>query len=593
MTPVEQIKSRLSTADVVGSYIKIVRAGANLKGVCPFHAEKSPSFFVSPARDSWHCFGCGKGGDQFSFVMDMEGVDFKEALEILARKAGVELRTENPKERSERARLFSLLEEAAAWYTGNLAHYPEVVTYLRKRGVAQETIASFQIGYALPVSNGWRAFTEQAIKKGYTPDELIKAGLAIKKGEQNGSASATSLYDRFRNRIMFPIADYNSRIIGFGGRIFPMESGSVSNGEREPAKYINSPQTILYDKSRVLYAFDKAKGAMRKENNCILVEGYMDAIMAHQAGTAYTVAVSGTALTEYQLQALKRLSERISTAFDMDEAGESATRRSIDLALEMGFDVRAITIPGSKDPADLIAEDVSVWTTQVEAADTIVSFFLQKALAKHDPETIGGKQGISKSVLPLIARIPQHVEKAHWVSVVASRLGVREDAVWADLQNIKNTPQTHTSKAEEKETVVPAYRGRAQLLEERLLGMLLAYGLAVPVDVTEDLFSTESARVILRSYRQQKDSKASLESLDPELRSMANKYMLETELAVAKENAPEEVTSCMEALRREALKKHLEKIEGDIRRAEGAGNTQQVSVLIQEFTALSKQLTSL
>src|SRR3989344_5783300 len=259
MTPVEQIKSRLSVVDVVSSYVKLIRAGSNFKAVCPFHSEKSPSFFVSPARDVWHCFGCGVGGDQFRFVMQIENVDFREAHRILADRAGVQLRLENPKERDLHARLFDLLELATKFYEQELTRYPTVGTYLTTRGVISDTMQKFRLGYAPPESVGWRAFTEYALKKRYKLEELEKAGLSIRK------QTASEL--------------------------------KKTSEEDVVAKYINTPQTPLYDKSAVLYAFDKAKMAIRKENGCVIVEGYMDAIMAHQAGTAHVVAVSGTALT--------------------------------------------------------------------------------------------------------------------------------------------------------------------------------------------------------------------------------------------------------------------------------------------------------
>lgn len=595
MTPVEQIKSRLSTVDVVGSYLKLVRAGSNFKAVCPFHSEKSPSFFVSPARDVWHCFGCGIGGDQFRFVMQIEGVDFREALRILAERAGIELQAENPRERDERARLFRVLECADAFYQEELGRYPAVGAYLTGRGVTHESIQKFRLGYAPPESAGWRVFTEHALRQGCKLEELEKSGLAIQK-------QTSGYYDRFRNRIMFPVADANGHVVGFGGRIFDTTSTSrgleVSTSSTEPpenvaAKYINTPQTPLYDKSAVLYAFDKAKMAIRKENSCVVVEGYMDAIMAHQAGTAHTVAVSGTALTNRQLMLLRRLCDRISMSFDMDMAGELATRRSIDLALEMGFDVRALSLPSGKDPADLVVKDATLWRNTVENAVDIISYFLTKAFGRYDSRTLEGKRGIMASVLPFVARLPREVDKAHWVGHIASRIGVREDAVWQDL----GKESMHGNQASTKKPSVDIplkERTRTRILEERMLGLLLTYGLSCFPTASEEVFLSEEGKVLFSVLKESKDVHVALANLpQDQLRAFANQLIFETEMLVAQEGAEAEYASCATELQREHMKEKLEQLTHDIRRAEEAGNTQQVSLLADEFSSLSHKFATI
>ncbi|MEK9166229.1 MAG: DNA primase, partial [Patescibacteria group bacterium] len=279
-SPIEDIKSRLSVVDVVGSYIRLQKAGANYKAPCPFHREKTPSFYVSPGREIWHCFGCGNGGDIFRFVMQIEGVEFPEALEILAGKAGVTLKKEDPHMVSERKRLISLLEDAAKFFTAELKKRDDALLYLKGRGLKAESVGSFRLGYA-PAE--WRALTNFLAVHGYRKEEMERSGLAIRK--ENGD-----MYDRFRGRVMFPVWDGAGRIIGFSGRIF--ETSADENG----GKYINTPQTSLYDKSRTLYLWDRAKNAIRKFDSCILVEGQMDAVMSHQAGQDNAVAVSGTAL---------------------------------------------------------------------------------------------------------------------------------------------------------------------------------------------------------------------------------------------------------------------------------------------------------
>ncbi|TSC78846.1 MAG: DNA primase [Parcubacteria group bacterium Gr01-1014_29] len=600
MTPVEEIKSRLSVVDVISTYLKLIRAGSNFKAVCPFHSEKTPSFFISPARDVWHCFGCQKGGDQFQFVMEIEGVEFREALRILAQRAGVELRHENPEVRNEHDRLLGLMELAVRFYEASLKRFPAVEAYIKRRGLVSETIEKFRIGYAPPESAGWRVFTEHVLKKGYTLTELEKSGLAIRKQPESSTETThyslltTHYYDRFRNRVMFPVADHTGRVVGFGGRIFSAEGGPASGGDasiQAPAKYINSPQTALYDKSRILYGFEKAKVAMRKENTCIVVEGYMDAVMAHQAGTENVVAVSGTALTHPQLTMLRRLCDRLATSFDMDEAGESATRRSIDLALEIGFDVKAITLPSGKDPADLVCEDPVKWREAAAGATDVISYFFDKAHKRFDARTLEGKRGITQSVFPLIARLSRQVEKAHWVGRVASRLGIREEAVWDDLKK-QQLPVSQSGAGRQNSPMArpqEEQRTRAHVLEERILGLLYAYRLPLSAELSENLFTSDAHRLLYAAYAS--DTKSFIASLaDERLRLIANRLVFEVEMVVPPDGARAEYVSCIGELEREHVKHDLERITEDIRKAEEVGNEQLVSMLADEFRNLSQKL---
>ena len=521
--------------------------------------------------------------------MQIEGVDFREALRILAERAGVELQSENPRARDERARLFALLECATVFYQKQRSSHVDVEAYLTGRGVTRESMENFRLGYAPPESAGWRVFYEYALRQGYKPEELEKAGLIIKK-------QVSGYYDRFRNRIMFPIADANGHVVGFGGRIYDdaqKNNNPENKEETAPAKYINTPQTPLYDKSAVLYAFDKAKMAIRKENNCVVVEGYMDAIMAHQAGTAHAVAVSGTALTNHQLTLLRRLCDNISMSFDMDMAGELATRRSIDLALEMGFDVRALSLPSGKDPADLIAKDVAMWRSTVEGAVDIISYFLAKATGRYDIHTLEGKRGIMASVLPLVARLPREVDKAHWVGRIASHISVREDAVWQDLgKESAGSNQTVVKRSNMARS--PRERTRTQTLEERMLGLLLTYGFARFPIVSEKLFLSEEVKTLFFALKESKNVRVTLANLpEDQLRAFANQLIFETEMLVRQEAAEAEYASCALELQKERVKEKLEQITRDIRRAEEAGNAQQVSLLADEFSSLSHTFSTL
>lgn len=453
---VEQIKSRLNIVDVVQGYIKLQKAGANLKANCPFHSEKTPSFFVSPARESWHCFGCNRGGDMFAFVMEIEGVEFVEALKILANRAGIELAPIDSKHKNERARLLKLIDDAKNFYESELKKNKEAIDYLKERGLKEETIKEFGIGFAPgPPANGWRNLYDFLKNRSYSDSEMEKAGLVIKSDKPQAGD-----YDRFRSRIMFPLYNYSGQAVGFSGRIFGEDS--------KMGKYINTPQTILYDKSKLLYGLEKAKNEIRIKDGCILVEGQMDVIMSHQAGVKNTIAVSGTALTDEHLRTIKRLTEKLIMAFDSDEAGFNASSRGIDLAFAQGFELKIASVPFGKDPADAIKENPAEWTKAVEGAKNIIEFYLESFTKSVPPPE--SRKKIEKIVLPYVLLLPSEMEKAHWVSEIARRLGINDDAVWQELKKIKFEP----SPLQEKGAVQSEKKvlSRLNLLKNRLIGFI-------------------------------------------------------------------------------------------------------------------------
>ncbi|MEK7190640.1 MAG: DNA primase, partial [Patescibacteria group bacterium] len=389
-SPVAKIKERLSIEEVVSSYLKLERAGSNLKAKCPFHNEKTPSFFVSVDRGSYYCFGCGASGDIFTFVEEFEGLDFKGALKMLADKAGVPLLpyTREMKEaESEKEKLYRVMEEATLYFESNLAVKPPselgILTaspreYLKSRGLNEKSIKDFRIGFALL---DWRLLYFYLQKKGFSDIEMEKAGL-VKKSEKG-------FYDRFRGRIMFPISDSSERVIAFSGRIFSAQGGSASGGV-EQAKYLNSPETPIFSKHAVLYGIDKAKDSIRKNNFSILVEGQMDLILSHQAGYRNTVATSGTALSDStiskenvvsNLGLARRLSENLVLAFDADKAGANATLRAGKIALSLGMDVKVVDLPDGIDPADLIGKSgAEAWREAIKNSKHIIEFLLNKIL---------------------------------------------------------------------------------------------------------------------------------------------------------------------------------------------------------------------
>jgi DNA primase len=450
---VDQIKDRLGIADVVGSYIQLSKAGKSFKARCPFHNEKTPSFIVSPDRGTYHCFGCNKGGDIFSFVQDIEGTDFYGALKVLADRAGVTLSKQSKEQGDERKRLFDAMEAAAKWYEKNLYTKKEVGEYLKGRGLTGETAKKFGVGYA---PDEWRACSDALVKKGFTEAEMEDAGLITR--------SPRGYYDRFRGRIMFPIFDSTGRVVAFSGRVFDKQD------DKTAAKYVNSPETKLYNKSDVLYGFHLAKTAIRTENTCILVEGQMDIIMSHQAGVENVVAVSGTALTELHLTRVQRLAEKVVFAFDADEAGEAASDRAIGIALALGFDVQVVAIPEGKDPADVVKEDPDAWKRLVGSAQDVIEYKI--AQVEHADATDVRKR-VRTSVLPYIARLGSTIDQGHYVSRVATLLGVKEDAVWDDLKDVKI--EVATPDTTRQSTAPPSNdtsRPRIELIVRRIVGLI-------------------------------------------------------------------------------------------------------------------------
>jgi DNA primase len=421
-TPVEQIKERLNIVDLLGSYIKLEKAGKNLKARCPFHNEKSPSFFVSPERDSYYCFGCGKKGDIFTFVQEFEGLDFFGALKMLAEKTGVELTRENIGQRNEKEAIFNALEAATQFFESNLPKSSSAQKYLEKRGLTEKTIKDWRIGF---VADDWRTLYDYLAARKFSDSEIEQAGL-IKRNEK-------SFYDRFRGRIMFPIRDPAGRVIGFTGRILP------ENDDGKAAKYLNSPETAVFNKSSLLYGFDMAKIAIRKMDYSVIVEGQMDLLMCHQAGFENTVATSGTALTPEHLQLLKRISNRVIMAFDADKAGFAAATKAWQLALSLGMEVKIAEFKEGKDPAEVILTGKEGFKEALKNSMHIIDFYLSKILAeKLEIRKMGAE--VREKILPFLAIIESSIEKSYFVKKIAEKTGISEDAIWDDLKKVRIEP---------------------------------------------------------------------------------------------------------------------------------------------------------
>ncbi len=414
---VQLVKEKLSIVDVVSPYVKLTKAGRYWRGLSPFNKEKTPSFYVNPERNSYYCFSSSQGGDAFTFIEKMEGVDFKGALKILAEKAGVPLVYEkSPVNKDKQNRLYEALAQAEAFFAAGLDPKGTAYQYALSRGLTPENIKAWNLGLA---PESWRALLEDLSSKGFTVPELAAAGLVKEADEKKGT-----FYDRFRNRLMFPIKDSAGRTVAFTGRAL---------GDDE-AKYLNSPETELFKKSMVLFGMDRAKDAIRTRGFALLVEGQFDLLLAHQAGFQNTVALSGTALSSSHLSFIKRYSDNLMLALDGDRAGLAASARTAALALSTGMKVKAVRLPKGQDPADLIKENPKEFAGKVASAEPIVEFFLSAlAAAETDPHKL--LLACERVVVPLIAAMKSPMEQEHFIGKTARSLNLTPDAVRLSVKN--------------------------------------------------------------------------------------------------------------------------------------------------------------
>jgi len=573
-TPVEQIKERLSIVDVVGEYVKLERAGKTLRARCPFHAEKTASFYVSPERGSYHCFGCHRGGDIFSFLQEIEGYDFRSALSALAERAGVTLSSVNKEERSVKHEILKLLEEATLFYQRALLTTAEPKEYLKNRSVTEESVRRFRIGYA---PREWHNLYDYLKGKGFPPSRIEESGLIIRRNESAVSLGA-GYYDRFRGRVMFPIMNTEGSVIGFSGRILPGENVDAEKEARldqsGQAKYINTPQTMLYDKSKALFGYSQAKDSIRHENVAILVEGQMDVVLSHQAGIRNTVAVSGTALTGGHLSILGRLTDKIIMAFDADSAGIAAAERSIYAALESGFDVSVAVLPEGKDPADLVRELPSHWHTALQGALHVIDFYLT-VLSRTVPDVRERGKAVHRQVIPLLARLGSEIDRAHFIGKIAESLSISEEPLWRELSQVG--PLTgNNGKAD---TLIPEQPIKTAYTTalDRLRGILFwQEGKGSPL--TTDTFTKELL--------------ASLKDTPSEERKQ--ELVFEAEQMYGHiENLESEVETLTYSLREYALKEAFAEIMDKLKRAESEGNEGAVHEALKECQRITQQLNDL
>ncbi len=463
----QDIKDRLNIADVLSGYIQLKKSGANFKAVCPFHNEKSPSLMVSTQKQIWHCFGCGEGGDIFGFVMKYENLEFRDALKLLADKAGVKLPSFRPRDKNvidKEEQLYKINDFAARFYheiliKGKLAAPRE---YLKKRGLAPLIITQWQIGFA---PEGFHTLEQVLVKKKVALSDLVAAGVSAKN--ERGQ-----IYDRFRGRITFPIFNSVGNIVGFSARIL-MDDG-------KSAKYINSPETAIYNKSKVLFGFNFARTEIRQKDEVIVVEGQMDCIACHQAGFKNVVASSGTALTAEQLTIIGRFTKNVKFCFDADAAGLMATRRAVENALAQGFTIKILSLIGAKDADELIKKDAKEFARQAAAAPLFLDFYIAKQFSDFN-QSISDKKRVEAELLPLLNLLTDPLELDHYLRIVAEKLGTTPHVLLETLHKLKkgpgavfvvaskNAPQLRQDYVGQADPVSP------NALEKQILGGILLY----------------------------------------------------------------------------------------------------------------------
>lgn len=591
---VNKIKDRLTIVEVVQQYVKLTRAGKYYKGLSPFTKERTPSFFVSPDRGLYHCFSSGKGGDMFTFLQEMEGVDFRGSLKMLAEKAGIPLEDEKPGERDLREQLYSALASASSFFSEVLKEKPEAFSYLKTRGLTEETISLWSLGYA---PNAWHELRDFLLGKKFDDVLLERAGLVKKSDSKPESEDIDSKpyplnakpsvalrpYDRFRGRIMFPIKDISGRVIGFSGRIF-------EDDEKHPqAKYLNSPETPVFDKSRALYGLDKAREGIRELGAALLVEGQLDLLMAHQAGYHNTIATSGTAFTLPHVEIIKRYTQNLLIAYDGDRAGISAAGRAASIALQAGMNVKIVKLPPERDPADILLENKDVFRGAVKSALHVVDFYLAHiADAKYDPRTF--RLEVSRTVLPYVAMIPHKIDQAHFIKRVAEVLQVGEDAVIAELKKVDGgqvAPKDQSVSANSKLLTSNASRepflSRSDVLERLVYGLFLLF--------TEKK-DKESADVALSALKGALGEERTEELLGQSTDTSAALFEADFFLESHDDEALriEAVKEVYEALLKESRHERYREVVALLRVAETAHDGVQTEALMKELNALALRL---
>lgn len=476
MSDIDEVKARTNIIDVIGARVTLKKAGRHWKALCPFHSEKTPSFIVSPERQSWKCFGCGRGGSVIDFVMEYEHVDFVEALETLAEKAGVKLehRAGQTPEGKIKQQMYEVNHLASEFYHYLLTKHSlgeKARSYLKTRSVDDKAVKTFMLGYS---PNSWDGLLKYLTKKGYEGELLEKAGLVIKS--QKYTVHSTRYYDRFRGRVMFALKDHRGNVVGFSGRLLDpgaKDPPSLKASEGQAAKYINTSETPVYSKSSVLYGMDVTKAAIQKEGEAIVMEGEFDVISSFQAGIPNVVAIKGSALTEGHVNLLRRFAERIIFALDSDVAGDAASRRGIEIADRAGLDMRVVTLPVGKDPDELAKKSPGLLKKTIANALPIYDYFIDSAAKRFDITTAFGKKKASEEVLPVLAKIDNPIVRGHFAKKLGKLLDASEEVIEEGIARVLRDTRRPVERPGSSPTSTGPAVSRLGKLEVYTLGLIL------------------------------------------------------------------------------------------------------------------------
>lgn len=590
MDDVESIKQKINIVDLLSEYLTVKKSGINFKANCPFHDEKTPSFVISPERQIFKCFGCQKSGDIFTFLMEKEGMDFKEALELLAKKAGIVLKQQMGK-KDFKDRLFEVNLKAQEFFHYILTKHDlgkTALEYLKKRGISDFSIEEFGIGYA---PNSWQSLTSFLQKRGFTSEEIVTSGLAV--------FSKNSVYDRFRGRIIFPLIDGKDKLRGFSGRVLY---------KAEP-KYINSPQTPIFDKSTYLFGINLAKAEIRSKKEAILVEGEMDVILSHQSGFKNVVACKGTALTEGQIELLKKFTESIKLCFDMDLAGDSASRRSIEMLEKANINIKVVEIIHGKDAADLVLEDPNLWKKSLEDALPIYDYYLTSIAKRYDVSKSSDLKRIGEELIPIWAKIFNSLERERYIEKLSAFIKTDDKVIREAIEKQKKNSEVGFKPLVNpiKQDNIVGVRSRRELLEEYVMVMLVH----PPADFNfvpnfpETLLLKESFRqlyVLLVLYLDSISFKSKAfninefslnlpKELTEELDSL---YLTELDSKLQDYKSwQKELEGAVSELKKALIKASLEKLSFEIKNAQEFGKMEIVENLNKRFRDLSVKLKNL
>lgn len=569
----EEVRARLNIEDVIGEYVQLKRAGRNFKGLSPFSGEKTPSFFVSPDKHIWHDFSSNKGGDIFSFVMEAEGMDFRQALDHLARKAGVDMTQFESKNNQELARrkkrLLEAHEMAANYYQHSLLKNQHALEYVfKKRGLSKEIVQEFKIGYAPTTGD---ALVRFLLKKGFSRRELADAGLTNRFGG-----------DMFRGRMTVPLMDPTGQVIGFTARILADEPNAP--------KYLNTPQTLLYDKGRHVFGLSQAKEAIRKNDYAVVVEGNLDVVSSHQAGIKQVVATAGTAMTENHLRALRRLSGNVRLAFDGDKAGIAATERAIPIASEVGIELTIISLPGdAKDPDELIQKDPSLWQQAITTAQPAVDWILDQYSRREDITTAAGKRSFTTAGLGVVRGLSDPVEREHYEKKIAGMVGTSLEAVRAKLAS------GGTRETKELRSVVASPQNSAPVYDH----IDTVLGLALLTPRSRDLFAELDTSILAAEAQKAvaaylATAQAPLGDKTPKELQNFDDYvkiiLLRAEKRYGNWNEADQYLEIAKLLRQYKSEYEKQQIEQKIQEAEHQGDSAEVERLRKQHYELIKEM---